>query len=419
MNRSALVSLSLLVVAAITVNAGSVGRALKQANRDPAVGTTVTVTADKPNVDAIAITPVLPYPQTGYFCNVTGDSRIPKDFAVFPLTVRVPVGVAAKVIFANITGTIPGTSAGCVSSVVQQPGTTVAVQQPGTSVVQPGTNSTSVVQPGTSSVVQPGTSSVVQPGTTSSSSSTSVVQPGTSQVVQPGTSQVVQPGTSQVVQPGTSQVVQPGTSQVVQPGTSQVVQPGTSQVVQPGTSQVVQPGTSQVVQPGTSQVVQPGTTSVVQPGTNSTSVVQPGTSSVVQPGTASPPLCSSTPTTVVQQPSTVVQQPGTPGVATTSVQQLVNSQGRRLSQATKPAPIEYISNNGSMGQPQLAVLDTVEGVPNIVFTPTAAGQTASFTGALQVAVTTTNDGFGTPFVPYRVDSKLSPNCGVLVRFVAV
>ncbi len=46
-----------------------------------------------------------------------------------------------------------------------------------------------------------------------------------------------------------------------------------------------------------------------------------------------------------------------------SVQQLVNSQGRRLSQDLKPAPIEYISNNGSMGQPQLAVLDTVEGGP--------------------------------------------------------
>ncbi len=38
---------------------------------------------------------------------MTGDSRIPKDFAVFPLTVRVPVGVAAKVIFANITGPPP------------------------------------------------------------------------------------------------------------------------------------------------------------------------------------------------------------------------------------------------------------------------------------------------------------------------
>ena len=39
--------------------------------------------------------------------------------------------------------------------------------------------------------------------------------------------------------------------------------------------------------------------------------------------------------------------------------------------------------------------------------------------ALQVAVTTTNDGLGTPYIPYQVDAKLSPNCQVAVRFVAV
>lgn len=94
--------------------------------------------------------------------------------------------------------------------------------------------------------------------------------------------------------------------------------------------------------------------------------------------------------------------------------------GRRLLDAAlKPAAVEFISNNGSMGQPQLVVLDTVEGVPNIMFKPTAVGQTASFTGALQVAVTTTHDGFGLPYVPYQVDPKLSPNCGMVVKFVAI
>lgn len=39
--------------------------------------------------------------------------------------------------------------------------------------------------------------------------------------------------------------------------------------------------------------------------------------------------------------------------------------------------------------------------------------------ALQVAVTTTNDGFGTPYIPYQVDSKLSPDCKLQVNFVAV
>lgn len=66
--------------------------------------------------------------QTAFYCNVSGDSRFAAG-AFFPLTVNVPVGVAAKVIFANITGVIPGTngsssgggSSGC-SSVVQQPG---------------------------------------------------------------------------------------------------------------------------------------------------------------------------------------------------------------------------------------------------------------------------------------------------------
>lgn len=69
--------------------------------------------------------------QTAYYCNVSGDSRLAVG-AFFPLTVNVPVGVSSKVIFANITGVIPGTnstggggsggsSSGC-SSVVQQPG---------------------------------------------------------------------------------------------------------------------------------------------------------------------------------------------------------------------------------------------------------------------------------------------------------
>ncbi len=61
--------------------------------------------------------------QTAYYCNVSGDSRLAVG-AYFPLTVNVPVGVSSKVIFANITGVIPGTNgstSGC-SSVVQQPG---------------------------------------------------------------------------------------------------------------------------------------------------------------------------------------------------------------------------------------------------------------------------------------------------------
>lgn len=206
--------------------------------------------------------------------------------------------------------------------------------------------------------------------------------------------------------------------------------------------------------------------------------------------------------------------------------------GKKLLQT--PAPIEFISNNGSLGQPRLTVLDTTQGVPSITFKPTATGQTAVFYGgvlpapgtlqlfeanrpppggsgvarnslirvgwwrldaaktalgcaALQVAVTTTNDGFGSPvstptkfnkshsrlfipvllthlwakhcwisssylsarrksscpsakrwpshcltstlqcaaevctfcmqYVPYRVDAKLSPNCGLTVKFV--
>jgi len=42
-----------------------------------------------------------------------------------------------------------------------------------------------------------------------------------------------------------------------------------------------------------------------------------------------------------------------------------------------------------------------------------------FTAALQEAVTTTHNGFGVPYIPYRVDTKLSPNCQVLVKFIAV
>lgn len=75
--------------------------------------------------------------QTGIYCNVTGDSRIPSAGAFFPLTVRVPVGVEALVVFANVTGTLPGSGSGsgsgssggggsgsaACSSVVQQPGT--------------------------------------------------------------------------------------------------------------------------------------------------------------------------------------------------------------------------------------------------------------------------------------------------------
>ena len=48
--------------------------------------------------------------QTAYFCNLTGDPRMPPHGAYFPLTVRVPVGVTSTVVFANITGTIPGTN---------------------------------------------------------------------------------------------------------------------------------------------------------------------------------------------------------------------------------------------------------------------------------------------------------------------
>lgn len=151
-------------------------------------------------------------------------------------------------------------------------------------------------------------------------------------------------------------------------------------------------------------------------------MVQPGTEANTT--TTPPPLCSSIPTTVVQQPTTVVQQPGTPGLSFKTVSsgsyiEIEDRTGRRLTEDLKPAPIEYISNNGSMGEPQLSVLDTVEGVPNIVFTPTEVGQTASFTGALQLAVTTTNDGFGTPYIPYQIDPKLSPNCGLLVNFIAI
>lgn len=58
--------------------------------------------------------------------------------------------------------------------------------------------------------------------------------------------------------------------------------------------------------------------------------------------------------------------------------------GRKLLQ--QPAPVEYISHNGSMGQPQLHVYDTVEGVPHISFSPTAQGQTASFTGGEFITV---------------------------------
>ena len=56
-----------------------------------------------------AITLALPLPQAKYYCNVTGDSRLPKQ-SPFQITVRVPVGVKATVVFANITGPIPGTS---------------------------------------------------------------------------------------------------------------------------------------------------------------------------------------------------------------------------------------------------------------------------------------------------------------------
>ena len=63
------------------------------------------------------ITPILPYPQNGFFCNVTGDNGIPQE-GPFPLTVRVPVGVQVTVVFANITGPIPGTAC----SAVTQPG---------------------------------------------------------------------------------------------------------------------------------------------------------------------------------------------------------------------------------------------------------------------------------------------------------
>jgi hypothetical protein len=308
---------SAVLLVAISGAEADYGRRGLQQVRDPNAGTTITVNASSALVNAIAITPALPYPQTGIFCNISGDSRFPAAGGTFPLTVRVPVGVTATVVFANITGTIPGTTPGTPPS----GGSTPAVQQPGTSAV-----------------------------------------------TQPGTSVVQQPGTSVVQQPGTSVVQQPGTSVVQQPGTSVVQQPGTSVVQQPGTSVVQQPGTSVVQQPGTSVVQQPNTVSNVPP------------------------------TSVVQQPK--------------------SNTGKKLLQL-KPAPIEYISNNGSMGQPQLTVLDTTEGVPNIKFTPSAAGQTAQFTGALQVAVTTTRDGFGSPYIPYTVDAKLSPNCGVTVKFVTI
>lgn len=42
-----------------------------------------------------------------------------------------------------------------------------------------------------------------------------------------------------------------------------------------------------------------------------------------------------------------------------------------------------------------------------------------FPAALQVAVTTSNNGFGTPYIPYQVDARLSPNCKVQVNFVTV
>jgi hypothetical protein len=168
------------------------------------------------------------------------------------------------------------------------------------------------------------------------------------------------------------------------------------------TSIVQQPGGTSVVQQpgGTSVVQQPGGTSVVQQPGGTSVVQQPGSTSVVQqPGG----------TSVVQQPgSSVVQQPGGSSV--------VQQPGRHLLQV---GTIEYISNNGSTGQPQLSVLDTVEGVPNISFKPDKAGQVAQFNGGLQVAVTTTNDGFGIPYIPYRVDSKLSPQCAVQVNFVGI
>lgn len=47
--------------------------------------------------------------QTAYYCNVSGDSRLAPWGAFFPLHVQVPVGLSSRVIFANITGTIPGT----------------------------------------------------------------------------------------------------------------------------------------------------------------------------------------------------------------------------------------------------------------------------------------------------------------------
>ena len=59
--------------------------------------------------------------------------------------------------------------------------------------------------------------------------------------------------------------------------------------------------------------------------------------------------------------------------------------GRHLLQV---GTIEYISNNGSTGQPQLSVLDTVEGVPNISFKPDKVGQTAVFNGGMYLYLST-------------------------------
>ena len=160
------------------------------------------------------------------------------------------------------------------------------------------------------------------------------------------------------------------------------------------------------------------------------------------------------PSSVVQQPTSVVQQSTTSVVQNTPpssvVQQPKSSTGKKLLQTS--APIEFISNNGSSGT-GLSVDSTTEGVPNISFTATTTGQTAEFIGgksgsccsfscllgclapsalrvvnpayhaicaaALQVAITTTDNGLGTPLVPYQVDAALSPNCGVTVKFVAI
>lgn len=62
--------------------------------------------------------------QSAYYCNITGDPRLAPG-AFFPLTVQVPVGLTSTVIFANISGPIPGTEAGSNvvnSFLTQQPG---------------------------------------------------------------------------------------------------------------------------------------------------------------------------------------------------------------------------------------------------------------------------------------------------------